>query len=84
VFVFQKPFVSRQADTDAQSEIKMDLVFNPDNFGQAYESNDCVGETYSAICDPLNNVAIDMPYVRMNPMPRKTGEYSRKATYLMD
>jgi hypothetical protein len=29
-------------------------------------------------------VVIDMPYVRMNPVPRKTGEKTRKETYLMD
>jgi hypothetical protein len=84
LFVFQKPFVITQADIDAQAEIKIDLVFNPDNFGQAYESANCSNETYSAICDPLNNVVIDMPYVRMNPVPRKTGESTRKETYLMD
>ena len=84
VFVFQKPFVITQEDIDAQNEIKVDLVFNPENFGQAYESANCLGETYSAICDPKNNVVIDMPYVRMNPVPRKTGERTRKETYLMD
>jgi hypothetical protein len=84
LFVFQKPFVITQADIDAQNEIKVDLVFNPDNFGQAFESHNCLNEQYSAICDPLNNVVIDMPYVRMNPVPRKTGEKTRKETYLMD
>jgi hypothetical protein len=88
LFVFQKPFVITQADIDAQTEIKVDLVFNPDNFGQAYDrgpnAQGCLDEPYSAICDPLNNVVIDMPYVRMNPVPRKTGEKTRKETYLMD
>jgi hypothetical protein len=84
LFVFQKPFVITQADIDAQNEIKVDLVFNPDNFGQAYESENCLNEQFSAICDPLNNVVLDMPYVRMNPVPRKTGEKTRKETYLMD
>jgi hypothetical protein len=88
LFVFQKPFVITQADVDAQNEIKVDLVFNPENFGQAYDrganAQNCVDEPYSAICDPLNNVVIDMPYVRMNPVPRKTGEKTRKETYLMD
>jgi hypothetical protein len=88
LFVFQKPFVVTQADVDAEAEIKVDLVFNPDNFGQAYDrdanSQNCVDEPYSAICDPKNNVVIDMPYVRMNPVPRKSGEKTRKETYLMD
>jgi hypothetical protein len=84
LFVFQKPFVITQADIDAQTEIKVDLVFNPDNFGQAFETSNCLNEQYSAICDPLNNVVIDMPFVRMNPVPRKTGEKTRKETYLMD
>jgi hypothetical protein len=88
LFVFQKPFVVTQADIDAQDEIKIDLVFNPDNFGQAYDreanAQSCLSEPYSAICDPLNNVVIDMPYVRMNPVPRKTGEKTHKETYLMD
>ena len=29
-------------------------------------------------------VAIDMPFVRMSPVPRKQGERTRKETYLMD
>lgn len=88
LFVFQQPFVITQADIDAHNEIKVDLVFNPDNFGQAYDrgpnSQSCVDEPYSAICDAKNNVVIDMPYVRMNPVPRKTGEKTHKETYLMD
>ena len=84
LFTFQKPFVITQADIDAQAEIKVDLVFNPENFGQAYESQDCANQPYAPICDPVNNVAIDMPYVRMNPVPRKSGEKTRKETYLMD
>jgi hypothetical protein len=36
------------------------------------------------ICDPTNNVAIDMPFVHMSPVPRKTGEKTRKETYLVD
>jgi hypothetical protein len=59
-------------------------VFNPENFGQAYETDNCTADTNNAICDPLNNVVIDMPYVRMNPVPRKAGEKTRKETYLMD
>jgi hypothetical protein len=84
LFTFQKPFVITQADIDAQAEIKVDLVFNPENFGQAYQAASCVDDAWAAICDPLNNVVIDMPYVRMNPVPRKTGEHTRKETYLMD
>ena len=84
LFTFQQPFVITQADVDAQTEIKVDLVFNPNNFGQAYESDGCVDQPFSAICDPHNNVTIDMPYVRMNPVPRKAGEKTRKETYLMD
>jgi hypothetical protein len=84
LFTFQKPFSITQADVDAQAEIKVDLVFNPENFGQAYETDNCTAATDNAICDPLNNVVIDMPYVRMNPVPRKAGEKTRKETYLMD
>lgn len=84
LFTFQKPFVVTQADVDAQAEIKVDLVFNPDSFGQAYETASCAHNQDSAICDPANNVVIDMPYVRMNPVPRKSGEKTRKETYLMD
>jgi hypothetical protein len=77
-----------QADVDAKAEIKIDLVFNPENFGQAYQNDPgnehCEASRYSAICDPANNVIIDMPYVRMNPVPRKSGERTRKETYLMD
>jgi hypothetical protein len=83
LFTFQKPFVITQADIDSQSEIKIDLVFNPENFGQAFEANDCTAQSYISICDPTNNVVIDMPFVRMNPVPRKTGEKTRKETYLM-
>lgn len=38
LFTFQKPFVITQADVDAQAEIKVDLVFNPEKFGQAYQA----------------------------------------------
>jgi hypothetical protein len=84
LFTFQKPFVITRADLEAKAEIKIDLVFNPENFGQAYESQNCRDQLYSAICDPANNVTIDMPYVRMSPVPRKAGEKTRKETYLMD
>ena len=84
LFTFQKPFVITQADVDAQAEIKIDLVFNPDNFGQAYEAGDCRADVSNYICDPANNVIIDMPFVRLHPVPRKSGERTRKETYLMD
>ncbi len=84
LFTFQKPFVITRADLEAQTEIKIDLVFNPDSFGQAYQSQNCRDQQYVAICDPTNDVAIDMPFVRMNPVPRKAGEKTRKETYLMD
>ena len=70
LFTFQKPFVVTQADVDAQAEIKIDLVLNPDSFGQAYESAGCGNSQYAAICDPANNVVVDMPYVRMISVPR--------------
>ena len=81
-FKFEKPFSVTQADVDAKAEIKIDLVFNPDNFGQVFPVADCLH--FGSICDLKNNVSIDMPYVRMNPVPRKTGERTRKETYLMD
>jgi hypothetical protein len=84
LFTFQKPFAITQADIDAQAEISVDLVFNPENFGQAYETQGCASDTNIAICDPTNNVVIDMPYVHMSPVPRKSGEKTRKETYLMD
>jgi hypothetical protein len=84
LFTFQKPFVITREDIEARAEIKIDLVFNPENFGQAYESQSCRDQNWVQICDPINNVVIDMPYVRMNPVPRKTGEKTRKETYLMD
>ncbi|HEX2659694.1 MAG TPA: hypothetical protein VHU40_15525, partial [Polyangia bacterium] len=88
LFTFQKPFMVTQADVDAQAEIKIDLVFNPENFGQAYQNDPgnqpCANAPNNTICDPANNVVIDMPYVRMNPVPRKSGEQTRKETYLMD
>jgi hypothetical protein len=83
LFVFQQPFVVTQADVDAKAKINIDLVFNPENFGQAYESM-CASDQHTSICDPAHNVAIDMPYVRMSPVPRKSGERTRKETYLVD
>lgn len=83
VFVFQKPFAVTQADIDANKEINIDLVFNPENFGQAYATT-CSDDIRVVVCDPANNVAIDMPFVRMSPVPRKTGEKTRKETYLVD
>ncbi|HKU43383.1 MAG TPA: hypothetical protein VJR89_34715, partial [Polyangiales bacterium] len=79
---FQKPFAITQADVDAKKAINIDLVFNPDSFGQAYESM-CAADEHVSICDPAHNVAIDMPFVHMSPVPRKTGERTRKETYLV-
>ena len=84
LFTFQKPFVIDRADVEAQTEITMDLVFNPESFGQAFPSDTCLSDPFHAICDPQNDVVIDMPYVRMTPVPRKRGEHTRKETYLMD
>jgi len=84
LFTFQKPFVITQADVDAKTEMKIDLVFNPENFGQAYDGVACQSSEFLPICDPVNSVAIDMPFVRMSPVPRKQGERTRKETYLMD
>ena len=83
LFVFQTPFVITQADVDAKTQIFIDLVFNPENFGQAY-ATDCANDVRVVVCDPLNNVAIDMPYVRMSPVPRKQGQRTRKETYMVD
>ena len=83
VFVFQRPFVITKADVDAQAKISIDLVFNPDSFGQAY-STTCSADVRQVVCDPLNNVALDMPFVRMSPVPRKQGQTTRKETYLVD
>ena len=84
LFTFQQPFVITQADIDAGTEIKIDLVFNPDSFGQAYEMPGCSTDRNRFICDPQNQIALDMPFVRMNPVPRKSGERTRKETYLVD
>jgi hypothetical protein len=84
LFVFQKPFAITQADVDAKAEINIDLVFNPENFGQAYVTQSCAADMRVVICDPVNNVSMDMPYVRMSPVPRKTGEKTHKETYLVD
>lgn len=83
LFTFQKPFTVEQADVESGAEISVDLVFNPDSFGQAYENNGC-DDVNIAICDPTNGVVIDMPYVHMSPVPRKAGEHTRKETYLVD
>ena len=86
LFVFQKPFAISKADVDAKAQIFIDLVFNPENFGQAYVTNyDCRGDVRTVICDPGSpNVSIDMPFVRMSPVPRKQGESTHKETYLVD
>jgi hypothetical protein len=83
LFTFQKPFAITQADIDAKAEINIDLVFNPESFGQAYQTT-CSADIRIVVCDPTNNVGIDMPYVRMSPVPRKTGEKTRKETYLAE
>src|SRR5262249_13262371 len=83
LFTFQNPFTVEQADVDSGAEISVDLVFNPDSFGQAFENNGC-DDVNLAICDPTNGVVIEMPYVHMSPVPRKAGEHTRKETYLLD
>lgn len=82
-FVFQQPFVVTQAEAAAGVTINVDLVFNPDSFGQAHDQANCRNEPFVAICDPTNDIMIDMPYVRMSPVPRKQGEKTRKETYLL-
>jgi hypothetical protein len=84
LFVFQKPFVITKADVDAEAEILIDLVFNPESFGQAYQTTNCRDDVRTVVCDPTNNVSLDMPFVRMSPVPRKQGEKTRKETYLVD
>jgi len=84
LFVFQKPFVITKADVDAQAEILIDLVFNPESFGQAYQTSDCQNDVRTVVCDPKNNVALEMPFVHMSPVPRKQGQKTRKETYLVD
>jgi hypothetical protein len=49
--------------------------------GQANEMTDCRGDVSNFICDPANNVVINMPFVRLHPVPRKAGERTRKETY---
>lgn len=86
-FVFQKPFEITQADIDNKTAFKIDLVFNPANFGQAVqreEGFDCAASPQPSICDPTNRVVIDMPFVRMSPVPRRVGEKTHKETYLVD
>jgi hypothetical protein len=84
LFVFQKPFVITQDDVDNEAEILIDLVFNPESFGQAYKTGDCQNDLRTVVCDPENDVALEMPFVRMSPVPRKQGQKTYKETYLVD
>jgi|GEM_PF-1376584 len=85
LFVFQKPFVITKEDVDAEAEIMIDLVFNPESFGQAYKTfGDCKDDIRTVVCDPVNDIALEMPFVRMSPVPRKQGEKTYKETYLVE
>ena len=85
-FAFAEPFVVTPEEADAGTAITMDLVFNPANFGQVMDApgGDCAADTYSPICDPINQLVFQMPFVRMSPVPRKAGEQTRKEVYLVD
>lgn len=77
-FLFQKPFEITDADVTNQTNVKIDLVFNPDNFARASDL-DTAGPP---ILDASNR-AISPPFVRMNPVPRKSGDTTRKEVYLI-
>jgi hypothetical protein len=80
-FAFAEPFVVTPEEAAAGAPILIDLVFNPDSFGVAKGQDECRN---AQVCDPLNAVVFDMPFVRMNPVPRKAGEQTFKETYLVD
>ena len=86
-FPFPTPFVISDADIAAKTSLSMDLVFNPADFGKASLPGGAAGActepsgNHPPIMDLANCVTVDMPYVRMNPAPRKSGTKTYKEVY---
>ncbi|MGK5086711.1 hypothetical protein WDW86_04080 [Bdellovibrionota bacterium FG-2] len=87
-FPFLKDFEITDDDIKNQTSVSMDLVFNPADFGKASKAGGtCNPEgdnTNAFIYDKANCITMNMPYVRMNPVPRKGGEKTYKETYLIE
>ncbi len=87
-FPFVKDFEITDDDIKNQTNVSMDLVFNPADFGKASKAAgtcDPTADNKNAfIYDKANCITMNMPYVRMNPVPRKGGEKTYKETYLID
>lgn len=78
-FPMLSPFVVAAGD-----EIEMDFVFNPNNFATATFDPACTAATNEAVKDEGACITFDLPYAKMAPVPRKSGESTRKETYLVD
>lgn len=79
LFAFSEPFVVTEAS--AGTAIQMDPVFNPEGFELA---SSVLGRGDAQACDHSNQLGFDMPFVRMNPVPRKAGEETCMEAYLVD
>ena len=85
-FAFASPFEVTSQEAAAGTAIQMDLVFNPANFGNVTGApgGDCTQDAMAPICDTVNGLMFEMPFVRMSPVPRKAGDQTRKEVYLVD
>ncbi len=79
-FPMLKPFVIAAGD-----DVILDFAFNPENFATTTEQASCStpSSTGPYTFDEGNCVTFDLPYAKMSPVPRKSGETTKKEVYLI-
>lgn len=91
-FRFNQPFTISNDDIVNQSNLKIDLVFNPDHFMTANpQGGDCDpnvapssgvdGNGSPPIYDNANCISVSPKFIKLTPVPRKGNEKARKEVY---
>lgn len=86
-FKFQNPFVVTDADVTAKTEYQLDLTFNPDNLIRGFAYTGSGGSNtpsnlnyYDGTNDGTHN-AINVPFIDLTPVPRKSTDLTIVETY---
>lgn len=81
-FPLLSPFVIAPGD-----DVILDFVYNPENFATTTETSaGCASSPSSSgpyVYDEGNCVTFNLPYAKMAPVPRKSGESTKKEVYLI-
>lgn len=80
-FRFQTPFVIKPEDIENGVEFTVDLAFDPEALLSASKIDGAGGSIVSTV-GPA--VSMFMPMVQLLPVPRRSGEATRKETYAVD